>query len=338
MHTRIRRDSTSSPPPLPEAPPNYRPRLYIALYFFCGKRFCRHASIQGTGRDTRSPREVSTPFMTKSILFCYAHPDDEVGIVSLANRYMREDGARTTLICATNGDLGTVDPEHLKKYASIPELRLAELACATTAAGFTEVVTFGYRDSGMMGLEGNQHPVPFWQAPLPVVTEQVAEVMRRVHPQVVITFNSFGAYGHPDHIKINQATLAAFREVQDEPDHPEKLYYTTGPSRIFRLGIQLMRLRGHDPRHAGKNKDMDLVAAVDATTPATTKITATKYLEPSWKALECYASQIQVPSLARRFRRVAARILQGSVALSGVYPEWRSGQSIERDLFSGISA
>ncbi|MGO8947768.1 MAG: PIG-L family deacetylase [Ktedonobacterales bacterium] len=275
--------------------------------------------------------------MTKSILFCYAHPDDELGIVSMANRYMHEEGARTTLICTTNGDLGTVDPEHLRGYAGVPELRLAELACATSAAGFTEVVTFGYRDSGMMGSSGNQDPESFWQAPLDVVTQQVVEVMRRVRPQVVITFNSFGAYGHPDHIKINQATLAAFRELQSEPGHPEKLYYTTGPGRLFRLGIALMRLRGQDPRHGGRNKDMDFVAAVEATTPVTTKITATKYLEPSWKALECYASQIQLPPLTRRFRRLVARIVQGSVALSRIYPEWRTGSSIERDLFQDVA-
>jgi LmbE family N-acetylglucosaminyl deacetylase len=162
----------------------------------------------------------------KSILFCYAHPDDEIGIVSLANRYMREEGAYTTLICTTNGDVGTVEPEHMKGYASIADLRLAEFACATEAAGFNEVIAFGYRDSGMMGTPDNEHPESSWQAPLEVITEKVVEVMRRVRPQVVMTFNTFGAYGHPDHIKINQAAVAAFRQLQSEPEHPEKLYYS----------------------------------------------------------------------------------------------------------------
>jgi LmbE family N-acetylglucosaminyl deacetylase len=281
---------------------------------------------------------VSLAMTQKSILFCYAHPDDEVGIVSLANRYMQEEGARTTLICTTNGDLGTVDPEHLRGYSSIPELRLAELACATSAAGFTEVVTFGYRDSGMMGTDDNQHPDSFWGAPLEMVIERVAEVMRRVRPQVVVTFNTFGAYGHPDHIKINQATVAAFTKLRSESgEHPEKLYYATGPNRLFRVGIALMRLRGQDPRHSGRNKDVDLIAALEATTPVTTRIKATRYLEPSWRALECYASQIQLPPLVRRFRRLLARMLQGTVALSRVYPEWHPGDKLERDIFEGIS-
>jgi LmbE family N-acetylglucosaminyl deacetylase len=279
----------------------------------------------------------NTLHMTKSILFCYAHPDDEIGIIALANRYMREEGARTTLICTTNGDVGTVDPEHMQSYASIAELRLAELACATKAAGFNEVVTFDYRDSGMMGTADNDHPECSWQAPLEVVTQRVVEVMRRVRPQVAITFNTFGAYGHPDHIKINQATLAAFQQLQSEPDHPQKLYYATGPGRLFRIGVTIMRLRGQDPRKGGRNKDVDLVAALEAITPVTTKIKAAKYLDPTWKALNCYGSQIQLPPIARRFRKLLGPLLQGTTALSRVYPAWHPGERIERDLFENVT-
>jgi LmbE family N-acetylglucosaminyl deacetylase len=273
----------------------------------------------------------------KSILFCYAHPDDEIGIVALANRYMREEGAHTTLLCTTYGDVGTVDLVHMQSYASIAELRSAEFACATKAAGFDEVVTFGYRDSGMMGSADNEHPDSFWQAPLDVVTQRVVEVMRRVSPQVVITFNTFGAYGHPDHIKINQATLAAFQHMQSELEHPQKLYYASGPSRLFRIGIVLMRLRGQDPRKGGRNKDMDYVAALEATPRVTTTIRAGRYLEPTWEALECYASQIQLPPGARRFRKLLGRMLQGTTALSRVYPAWLAGERIERGLFENVT-
>ena len=162
----------------------------------------------------------------KSILACFAHPDDELGVASLVAQSVAQ-GARATLICTTNGDVGTVDEKYLRGYSSISELRLAELACATKLIGFTEVVTLGYRDSGMMGSEDNQRPESYWQVAPEAAAEQVAEVMRRVRPQVVITFNTFGAYGHPDHIKINRATLAAFEMLQSEPEHPEKLYYNT---------------------------------------------------------------------------------------------------------------
>src|SRR4051794_31067128 len=132
--------------------------------------------------------------MAKSILFCYAHPDDEVGIVPLVARYMREEQATTTLICTTNGDVGTIDPEHMEGFSSISERRLAEFDCATKTAGFTKVVALGYRDSGMMGSADNDHPESSWQAPLEKLTEQVVTVMREMRPQVVVTFNTFGAY------------------------------------------------------------------------------------------------------------------------------------------------
>jgi LmbE family N-acetylglucosaminyl deacetylase len=274
---------------------------------------------------------------TKSILFCFAHPDDEIGIVALANRYMLEENAYTTLICTTNGDVGTVDPEHMKGHASISELRLAEFNCATTTAGFSEVVTFGYRDSGMMGDPDNQHPDSSWQVPLEVITDRVVEVMRRVRPQIVVTFNTFGAYGHPDHIKINQATEAAFARLQSEAEHPQKLYYSTGPGGLFRLGVRVMRLLGRDPRKAGRNKDVDLVAAVEATTPTTTRIRARKYLDRTWKALDCYPSQIHLPPLARRFRQLLGGVLQGTASLSRVSPPWHTGEKIEHDCFEGIA-
>ncbi len=274
--------------------------------------------------------------MYKSILFCYAHPDDEIGVVSLANRYMREEGVRTTLICTTNGDVGTVDPEHMKGYASIPELRLAEFDCAVKAAGFHEAVAFGYRDSGMMGTADNENPESSWQVPLDVLTGRVAEVMRRVRPQVVITFNTFGAYGHPDHIKINQATVAAFEQLQTEANPPQKLYYNAGPNRLFRFGVTMMRLRGQNPRKGGRNKDMDFIAALEATSPVTTKIDTLKYIELSWKALECYRSQIALPRGARTFRKILGRLLQGTAELSRVYPAWPAGEKIEHDIFAGV--
>src|SRR5215472_17215312 len=209
--------------------------------------------------------------MTKSILACFAHPDDEAGLGPLIAYYVAE-GARATLICTTNGDVGTVDEKHLQGYSSIAELRLGELDCATKAIGFTEVVTFGYRDSGMMGSEDNQHADSMWQAPLEEVTQKVIEVMRRVQPQVVITFNSYGAYGHPDHIKIHQATLAAFEQLQSEPEHPEKLYYTTINARLARGALRVMKLWRKDPRKMGRNSDVDLQAAVESITPITTRV------------------------------------------------------------------
>lgn len=272
--------------------------------------------------------------MPKSILFCFAHPDDELGCGPLVSLYS-EQGARTTLICTTNGDVGTVDPKHMQGYNSIAELRLKELECATSTIGFSDVVTFGYRDSGMMGSEDNNHTDSSWQVPLDVITERVIEVMHRVRPQVVITFNTYGAYGHPDHIKINQATVAAFMKLQSEPDHPQKLYYISGPKTFFRIALIGMKLMGRDPRKAGVNKDVDYQAAYDAIDPVTTKISAVNYLEPTRRASACHASQMQ-PFSDGMVSRLVTRIMFGTVTLGRVYPPMKPGEPIEHDLFQNV--
>lgn len=270
----------------------------------------------------------------KSILACFAHPDDELGVASLVAQSVAQ-GARATLICTTNGDVGTVDEKYLRGYSSIAELRLAELACATKLIGFTEVVTFGYRDSGMMGSEDNQHPQSYWQATPEAAAEQVAEVMRRVRPQVVITFNTFGAYGHPDHIKINQATLAAFEMLQAEPEHPEKLYYNTFSKAFASAALGLTKLLRRDPRKFGRNKDLDLQASFDAITPITTRIpVASKYRAIADEARRCHASQIQINPVIEAVGKVAGPVLFRDVTLSRVIPPPQPKERIERDLFA----
>jgi LmbE family N-acetylglucosaminyl deacetylase len=270
----------------------------------------------------------------KSILACFAHPDDELGVASLVAQSVAQ-GARATLICTTNGDVGTVDEEYLRGYSSIAELRLAELACATKLIGFTEVVTLGYRDSGMMGSEDNQHPQSYWQVAPEAAAEQVADVMRRVRPQVVITFNTFGAYGHPDHIKINRATLAAFETLQNEPEHPEKLYYTTISKTFARTALRLAKLMRRDPRKFGRNKDKDLQASFDAITPITTRIpVASKYRAISDEARRCHASQIQINPVIEAVGKVAGPALFRDVTLSRVIPPPQPKERSERDLFA----
>jgi LmbE family N-acetylglucosaminyl deacetylase len=274
--------------------------------------------------------------MQKSILLCFAHPDDEVGCAPLVARYVAE-GAKATLICATLGDVGDVDEQHLQGYTSIADLRRAELDCAVKTVGYTELVTFNYRDSGMMGTPDNQHENSLWSAPLEEVTRRVVEVMRRVRPQIVITFNTYGAYGHPDHIKINQATVAAFQQLQSEPDHPQKLYYTTGPQRLMRAGIVIMKLLRRDPRKGGKNHDVDFQAAVDAITTITTKIPIAGYQDTLWQAMRCHASQMQQSAFIDRVIRPISRLFFRSSSFSRVYPEPEPHAPIERDPFANLA-
>jgi LmbE family N-acetylglucosaminyl deacetylase len=274
--------------------------------------------------------------MTKRLLLSLAHPDDEsFGSGSLIAKYVAE-GAEVTLICATNGDAGTVSPERLDGYKSVAELRLAELECASSVLGFKEVITFGYRDSNMMGHTDNENPKCLWQAPLEEVTARIVEVMRRTRPQVVLTFDPYGGYGHPDHIKMHQATMAAFHEVQSDPEHPQKLYYMAFPRAIIRIGVALMTLMRKDPRHVGVNKDMDMVAVLEATQPIHTRVNVGPYFDTGQRAADCHASQgnprRMFPLAGLLMRRLAA-----NTALTRAEPPVKPGEPVERDLFDGVT-
>lgn len=283
---------------------------------------------------------AKTP-MTRRLLISYAHPDDEsFGLGGLISRYVAE-GVEVSLICATNGDVGTVKPEFLEGYNSVAELRLAELDCAAEKLRLEHVVKLGYRDSGMMGSETSNDPACLWQAPVEDVTRRVVEVIRDLKPQVVVTFNQYGGYGHPDHIAIQRATTQAFPLAGDAnyitgqaPYAPQKLYYSGISTRQVRAGIALTRLRGQDPRHLGRNKDFDLVAILDHVEPTHTAIDIRDYFEAWEQASACHASQLG--GGGPRFPLWLRRVISPYQSFTRVYPKPASNRVDERDFFANV--
>jgi LmbE family N-acetylglucosaminyl deacetylase len=275
---------------------------------------------------------------TKRLLIIYAHPDDEsFGLGAFIARYVAE-GVEVSLVCGTNGEAGTVSPEHLNGYSSIAELRLAELDCASAVLGFKEVIKLGYRDSGMMHNADNDNPASLWQAPTEAVAAQLVEVIRRLQPQVVITFDPYGGYGHPDHIKMHLATHAAFEMLKDDPARPQKLYYSVFPKELLQVGVRVMRLRGQDPRKMGRNGDMDFVAVLENAQPVTALIDVgdKKYREVGEKAAACHASQIS-PRAQIPFFGMINRALTAKQRFCRVIPPVAPGEPLEYDLFHKIS-
>ena len=282
----------------------------------------------------------------RRILVSVAHPDDEsFGLGGLISHYVNA-GVDVYLICATNGDVGTVSPELLNGYNSIAELRLSELDCATEKLGFKKVFKLGYKDSGMMGSETSQDPDCLWyqsQHDPENVTRRVVEVIREVRPQVVITFNRYGGYGHPDHIAIQRATTDAFElagqtdYLTDEqlPYRPQKLYYTRFPTLILRLGIWLWRLRGKDPRRVGRNNDIDLPAILDHVEPTHTQVDIRDFLEAWEDASACHASQ-GGGRASNRIPYWLRRRLSFRQTLTRVFPVPEQDKVDEYDLFTGI--
>ena len=188
----------------------------------------------------------------RTILIAYPHPDDEsFGNGGTIARYVAE-GAAVHYACATRGECGTVDAHMLEGYADTAALRTAEQTCAARALGLAAVHFLGHRDSGMPGTADNQHPNAFIQAPLERVAGQLAALIRALRPQVVLTFNSYGGYGHPDHIACYHATQAAFEAAADPARFPEagpawavsKLYEINRPRELTRQAWERMRERG----------------------------------------------------------------------------------------------
>ncbi len=275
---------------------------------------------------------------TKRLLITYAHPDDEsFGLGAFIGRYVAE-GIEVSLICGTNGEAGTVAPEHLNGYNSIAELRLAELDCASAVLGFKEVIKLGYRDSGMMQNTEKDHPDSLWQAPTEKVAAQIIEAIRRIQPQVVITFDPYGGYGHPDHIKMHLATHAAFEMLKDDPVRPQKLYYSVFPKELVQVGVRLIRLTGRNPRKMGVNGDMDFVAVLENAQPVTALIDVNdnRYREIGEKAAACHVSQISPRTQFPLFRMIG-RALSAKQRFCRVVPPVAPGEPLEYDLFARVS-
>ncbi len=277
---------------------------------------------------------------TRRLLFSLAHPDDEsFGSGGVIARYVAE-GAEVYYICATNGDVGTVSPERLKGYNSIAELRLAELDAASKTLVFKKVYTLGYKDSGMMNSETSNDPTCLWQAPREQVARRVVEVIREIKPQVVVTFNKYGGYGHPDHIAIQRATVDAFKlagdatfETSQAPYQPQKLYFTSIPLMMFRMMIPYMRLRGVDPRRVGRNKDIDFMAILENAEPVHTRVNIRKYFAIWDRASECHASQLgggapRIPLMRQLF--------SAGQGFTRVHPAPSYNKVDEADLFTGV--
>jgi LmbE family N-acetylglucosaminyl deacetylase len=166
-----------------------------------------------------------------------------------------------------------------------------------------------------------------------VLAEQVADFIRRLQPQVVLTFDPYGAYGHPDHIAIHRATVAACEQLPED-ERPQKLYFTATMQTLLKWTVWLMPLFGLDPRAVGKNKDIDLRAALDHALPITTKIDVGPYYEAKQQAAACHRSQLSGPGpFWDRLPRWLVRRAQSTETFHRAMPPFKQGERVERGFY-----
>ncbi len=290
---------------------------------------------------------------SKRLLIVFPHPDDEsFGLGGTIAKYARE-GVAAHYACATRGEVGSVTPGLLAPFAHLPAdqrlgaLREAELRCAADQLGLTGLHLLGYRDSGMAGSAENRDPRAFINAEPDRVTGQLVELIRAIRPQVVVTFDPYGGYGHPDHIFAHQRTNEAFRAAGDParypdtgaPYSPQKLYWTAFSVRWLRWYVRLMPLLGRDPTKFGQNKDVNLreIAARAYPHPITTKIDVWPYYTIKMAASNCHASQIGPAESFANLPRWLLRQLFGYERFTRVEPSANGRRGPERDLFEGVN-
>src|SRR5215470_18391274 len=180
-----------------------------------------------------------------TLMAVHAHPDDEaISTGGVLARYA-EEGLRTVLVTCTGGEVGEISDSMLATPETLAEVRRKELERACEILRVGRLHLLGYRDSGMMGTPDNEHPSSFYQASRDEAIARLVTLVRRERPQVLVTYDERGFYGHPDHIRAHQITMAAFEAAGDPARWPEagaawrptKLYYTAvARSAIKNLG------------------------------------------------------------------------------------------------------
>jgi N-acetyl-1-D-myo-inositol-2-amino-2-deoxy-alpha-D-glucopyranoside deacetylase len=280
-----------------------------------------------------------------TLLSVLAHPDDEsFGMGGTLALYARR-GAKVHLVCATRGEAGGVDDQYLEGFSSIAERRESELRCAAGILGLSSVHFLDYRDSGMSGSPDNTHPDALAAAPLEQVAGRIAGLIRKLQPQVVLTFDPIGGYKHPDHIAVHNAAVRAFSLAADPnfitdlpPFQPQKLYFHLMPKHWLKIAVTVLPILGKDPRRFGKNQDIDLLDIVQSGDfPVHARINYQAVLKEKDAAAACHISQLDGASL----RQGPLRWLQWLFARQDVYmrafPPPVKGK-IETDLFAGVKS
>jgi LmbE family N-acetylglucosaminyl deacetylase len=281
-------------------------------------------------------------YKNKTLMAVLAHPDDETFGMGGTLALYAQRGVDVHLVCATRGEVGEIDPEYKETIKSAACLRTQELRCAAEVLGINQLHFLNYRDSGMPGAEANHHPKALAAQPVEKVAAEVADLIREVQPDVVLTFDPIGGYRHPDHIAIQRATVQAFEIAGEEsfqdpeglPSYqPERLYFHIMDRTFLKIMVWVLRLTGRDPHRWGRNEDIDLLALTDVNFPTHAKIDYRPVKDLRKKAAACHASQ-GGGQMNKGLRGFLTWLFGGHhETFMQAYPEPEEGQRVKRDLF-----
>lgn len=235
------------------------------------------------------------------MLLVHAHPDDETINNGVTMAKYAATGVAVTLVICTRGEEGEVLVTELANLASnkddkLGEYREIELKNAMNELGIKDFRFLGFpnkkwRDSGMMGMPQNERDDVFWQADLDEAANDLVKVILEIKPQVLITYDDFGGYGHPDHIKAHRVAMRAAEIASNQGWQIEKIYHNTMPKSVIQMGIEKMREVGSDFFGAESVDDLPFAKPDEL---VTTVINAPEYVPQKLAAMKAHATQISI--------------------------------------------
>lgn len=284
----------------------------------------------------------------RTLLAVHAHPDDEcVTTGGILARYSAE-GVRTVLVTCTRGEVGEISDSALATPDNLGEVRSQELAEALRILRVSRSVQLGYRDSGMGGTTDNDHPACFYRADLEEATGRLVRLIREERPQVVVTYDENGGYGHPDHVKAHQVAVAAFRAAGEarrfpgagEPWAPARLYYAVFPHSLVRRFAQAFQDAGIEaPFSAPSGADAGRAPPPFGTPDGlvTAEIDVSAHVEVKRAAMLAHRTQFGPEHFFVRLPWEVARHLWSREFFQGVAPPPPAPpDQRETDLFAGL--
>jgi len=237
----------------------------------------------------------------KRLLLVHAHPDDETINNGVTMAKYAADGINVTLVTCTRGEEGEVLVESLLNLASskddkLGEHREVELKNAMDELGIKDFRFLGapnkkWRDSGMMGTPQNDRKDVFWQADLDEVANELVKIILETKPQVLITYDEFGGYGHPDHIKAHQVAMRAAEIASQQDWQVSKIYWNTTPRSVIQMGIDKMKEVGSEFFGAENADDLPFAKPDELVTSV---VKAPEYVPHKLAAMKAHATQISV--------------------------------------------
>jgi mycothiol conjugate amidase Mca len=282
---------------------------------------------------------------TLTLMAVHAHPDDEVFMTGGVIAKAAAEGIRTVLVTATRGEEGEIhdpDLDPAEAHHRLGAIRETELRRAAGILGVEELHFLGYRDSGMAGTPENDNPHNFHHADPEEATRRVVRLIRKTRPDVIVTYDERGGYGHPDHIAVHRATVAAFDAAGDPdrfpefelaPWQPRKLYYGAFPRSTFERMQELFREANPEGSAGPPDEDFSNFTVPDE--QITTWVDVHPYLLQKQAALRAHRTQIAEDS---PFLTMSAEIAQELAATESFIRVRSSVPTPDRedDLFAGL--